>query len=167
MKPKHPKYWAVGAVALAALIACTPAAPPADTASTAPVETAQAPAEPAPPVGAQTPIGPPPANIDPGYTGAWANVETDCGDPAKVVKLTGNNITLMGTDGQCAITAIDEQHPTGRSMIYTIKANCVSPNRTGEDTFHINFGASDTVVQFQQNAREPVRLVRCPPGVTP
>ncbi|HOY78895.1 MAG TPA: hypothetical protein PLN33_13860, partial [Hyphomonadaceae bacterium] len=76
-------------------------------------------------------------------------------------------VTLMAGEGQCAITSVDEQHPTGRSMTYTIKANCVSPNRTGEDTFRINFGPSDTVVQFQQNAREPVRLVRCPPGVTP
>lgn len=166
MKPKHPKYWAIGAVALAALIACTPAIAPPDNTGAA------VPAEPAP-AGSQagmatpTPIGPPPANIDPGYTGTWANAEADCSDAAKIVKLTGNNITLMGTEGQCAITSIDEQHPTGRSMIYTIKANCVSPGRTGEDTFRINFGASDTAVQFQQNAREPVRLVRCPPGVTP
>ena len=156
MKPKHPRYWAMGAVALAALIACTPAAPPAETAEA-----------PAPTSAGSTPIGPPPANIDPGYTGAWASIETDCGDPAKVVKLTGRKVTLMAGEGQCDIISIDEQHPTGRSMIYTIKANCVSPNRTGEDTFHINFGASDTAVQFQQNAREPVRLVRCPPGVTP
>lgn len=161
MQLKHPKYWAIGATALVALIACTPASPPAET-STA---SAPAPTESATP--APTPIGPPPANIDPGYTGAWAIMETDCGDVAKVVKLTGKAIKLMADEGQCDITAIDEQHPTGRSMIYTIKANCVSPNRTGEDTFHINFGASDTVIQFQQNAREPVRLVRCPPGVTP
>ncbi len=162
MKPKHPRYWAIGAVAITALIACTPAAPPAEIASAA------APAsQPAPPAPAPTPIGPPPANIDPGYTGAWANIETDCGDPAKVIKMTGTSLKLMAGEGECAISSIDEQHPTGRSMIYTIKANCVSPNRTGEDTFRINFGASDTVVQFQQNAREPVRLVRCPPGVTP
>ena len=47
-------------------------------------------------------------------------------------------------------------------MSYTIVATCVASDRTGEDTFRINFGASDTAVQFQQNAREPVRLVRCP-----
>ncbi|RYY94223.1 MAG: hypothetical protein EON61_24015 [Alphaproteobacteria bacterium] len=165
MQSKHPKFWAIGAVALAALIACTPAAPPVETAeASAPIGPASAPA---PPSAGSTPIGPPPANIDPGYTGAWANIETDCGDPTKVVKLTGKNVTLMAGEGQCDITSIDEQHPTGRSMTYEIKANCVSPNRTGEDTFHISFGASDTVIQFQQNAREPVRLVRCPPGVTP
>ncbi len=164
MKPKHPKYWAIGAVAVTALIACTPAAPPIEAASaSAPV----AMSEPAPPAAAATPIGPPPANIDPGYTGAWASIETDCGDPAKTVKMTGKAITLMAGEGACTITSVDEQHPSGRSMAYTLKANCAAPNRTGEDTFHINFGASDTVVQFQQNAREPVRLVRCPPGVTP
>jgi len=165
MNSKHPQYWAMGAVALTALIACTPAAPSVQTAETR-VSAATA-SEPAPPAPASTPIGPPPANIDPGYTGAWANIETDCGDPAKVIKLTGKNVRLMSGDGQCEISSIDEQHPTGRSVIYAIKANCVSPNRTGEDTFHINFGASDTVIQFQQNAREPARLVRCPPGVTP
>lgn len=165
MKSKHPQYWAVGAIALTTLIACTPASPPVETVSApAPVPAAS---EPASQAGAPTPIGPPPPNIDPGYTGAWANIETDCGDLAKVIKMTGKDITLMAGEGVCTITSIDEQHPTGRSMIYTIKANCVSPNHTGEDTFHINFGASDTIVQFQQNAREPVRLVRCPPGVTP
>ncbi len=163
MKPKHPKFWAIGSAALAALIACTPSNQPADTASTAP----SAASAPTPSEMASTPVGPPPANIDPGYAGAWANIETDCGDPAKVVKLTGRNVALMANEGLCDITSVDEQHPTGRSMAYTIKASCMSPNRSGEDTFHINFGASDTVIQFQQNAREPVRLVRCPPGVTP
>ena len=162
MKPNQSQYWAVGAVALTALIACTPASPPVETSAPAPAASA-----PMPQAGVSSPIGPPPANIDPGYTGAWASVETDCGDPAKVIKLTAKDISLTAGEGACTITSIDEQHPTGRSMIYTIKANCVSPNRTGEDTFHINFGASDTAVQFQQNAREPVRLVRCPPGVTP
>lgn len=164
MKPKHPKYWAIGATALTALIACTPASPPADTAATSPSSPAASAADSAPP---SPPIGPPPANIDPGYTGTWASIETDCGDPAKFIRLTGKAITLMAGEGQCDIASIDEEHPTGRSMTYTIKANCVSPNRTGEDTFHINFGASDTVIQFQQNAREPIRLVRCPPGVSP
>ncbi|HPN06371.1 MAG TPA: hypothetical protein PK050_11205 [Hyphomonadaceae bacterium] len=164
MKPRHWKYWAAGVVAIAGLTACTPAAPPVETASSPALAAG---AEPAPAAGAPTPVGPPSANIDPGYTGAWASIETDCGDLVKVVKLSGKNVTLMAGEGQCAITSVDEQHPTGRSMTYTIKANCVSPNRTGEDTFRINFGPSDTVVQFQQNAREPVRLVRCPPGVTP
>lgn len=162
MKPKHPRYWAISAAALAALIACTPASPPADVAQAAATAS-----QPAPPAQAPAPIGPPPANIDPGYTGAWANIETDCGDVAKVIKMTGKSLSLMAGEGQCTITSIDEQHPSGRSMSYAIKANCVSPNRTGEDTFRINFGASDTVIQFQQNAREPVRLVRCPRGVTP
>jgi hypothetical protein len=161
MKPKHPKYWAIGATILTALIACAPAAPPAETAA------APAPGVAGSPPPAPTPVGPPPANIDPGYTGAWANIETDCGDAAKTIKMTGKAITLMAGEGACTITSIDEQHPSGRSMAYTIKANCASPHRTGEDTFHINFGASDTVIQFQQNAHEPTRLVRCPPGVTP
>ena len=158
MKQKHPYYWSAGAVMLTTLFACSPSAP-ADVPSS-PSSTISA-------AGAATPVGPPSANIDPGYAGAWVLDETDCGDAAKTVKLTGKTVTLMAGDGACTITSIDEQHPTGRSMIYTIKANCTSANRTGEDTFRINFGASDTAVQFQQNAREPVRLVRCPPGVTP
>ena len=57
---------------------------------------------------------------------------------------------------------IEEERSSGRSMSYTILADCVAEGRTGEDTFRINFGPSDKVVQFQQNAREPIRLIRCP-----
>lgn len=161
MKPTVSQGWALGAIALATLIACSP---PATTTVVEPQSAST------PPRSAQsessglssTPIGPPPANIDPGFTGTWASIETDCGDPAKTVKLSSKAIALKQGEGDCTVKSIDEEHPSGRSMSYTIVANCVASDRTGEDTFRLNFGASDTAVQFQQNAREPVRLVRCP-----
>ncbi|MDP3493441.1 MAG: hypothetical protein Q8R82_10020 [Hyphomonadaceae bacterium] len=156
MKPTASQGWALGTFALAVLIACSP--PAATTVVEQPVT---------PPVQrsssiSSVPIGPPPANIDPGFAGTWASIETDCGDPAKTVALSPKSISLKQGDGDCAVKSIEEEHPSGRSMSYTIVASCVASDRTGEDTFRINFGPSDTAVQFQQNAREPVRLVRCP-----
>lgn len=155
MKPAVIRIWAFGAAALAGLLACSPSAPVAG----------QPAAPPSPPTSSNSTVvlGPPPANIDPGFIGNWASIETDCGDPAKRVTLSAKAVSLMQGDGECTVKSIDEEHPSGRSMSYTIVANCVAKDRTGEDTFRVNFGPSDTIVQFQQNAREPVRLVRCPP----
>lgn len=154
--------WAIGAIAVSVLIACSPSTPP------------PAPAEPAQPTpqspvlsGAESTLGPPPASIAPGFADTWAVAEADCATPAKTVRLTSEAFTLMEGEGSCKVKSISEEHPTGRSMNYTVIADCVSPARTGEDTFRINFGASDTVMQFQQNAREPVRLTRCPPAQQP
>lgn len=156
MKPTASQGWALGAFTLVTLIACSP---PATT--TVVEQSVTPPAQAASSLDSR-PIGPPPANIDPGFAGSWASIETECGDPAKVVKLSPKTIALKQGEGECVVKSIDEEHPSGRSMSYTIVATCVASDRTGEDTFRINFGASDTAVQFQQNAREPVRLVRCP-----
>jgi len=156
MKPTVSQGWALGAVALTTLIACSPPA------ATTVVEPQSASTQPRSSGLSSTPIGPPPANIDPGFTGTWASIETECSDPAKTVKLSSKILALKKGEGDCTVKSIDEEHPSGRSMSYTIVARCVASDRTGEDTFRLNFGASDTVVQFQQNAREPVRLVRCP-----
>ena len=147
---------------LAGLVACSPPSP-------APTQAAVQPATAPSPASANSTVvlGPPPANIDPGFIGAWASIEADCGDPAKTVKLSAKTFTLMPGEGDCAVKSISEEHPSDRSMSYTIIANCVAKDRTGEDTFRVNFGPSDTIVQFQQNAREPVRLVRCPPQQSP
>ena len=161
MKPTIRPVWALGAVALTTLIACSP---PATTTVVEPQSASTQPrsAQSQSSGLSSTPIGPPPTNIDPGFAGTWASIETECGDPAKVVKLSPKTIALKQGEGDCTVKSIDEEHPTGRSMSYTIVATCVASGRTGEDKFRLNFGASDAVVQFQQNAREPVRLVRCP-----
>ena len=156
MKPTVSQRCALGSIALTALIACSPPA------TTTVVEPQSASAQPRSSSLSSTPIGPPPANIDPGFAGTWASIETECGDPAKTVRLSPKTIALKQGEGDCTVKSIDEEHPSGRSMSYTIVANCVASDRKGEDTFRLNFGASDTAVQFQQNAREPVRLVRCP-----
>ncbi len=157
MKPSSSQGWAIGAIALAVLVACSPSTPPPT-----PGEPAQP--TPQPPVlssGAPD-IGLPPASIAPGFADTWAAAEADCATPAKTVRLAADAFTLMEGEGSCQVKSISEEHPTGRSMNYTVIADCVSAARTGEDTFRFNFGASDTAMQFQQNAREPVRLTRCP-----
>jgi hypothetical protein len=62
----------------------------------------------------------------------------------------------------CAVKSISEEHPTGRSMIYTVMADCLTEGAASKDQFAFNFSAADTVMQLQLNGREPVRLVRCP-----
>ncbi|MEQ1609577.1 MAG: hypothetical protein ABL956_11510 [Hyphomonadaceae bacterium] len=157
MTARYTPLWAFGAIALAALIACVP-----PVAQPGPAEPAQP--TPQPPVlSGETPtIGPPPANIDPGFVGSWAAVESACGDAARTVRLSAKTINLPPGEGNCAVKSIKEEHPGGRAMSYTIIADCVAKGRMGEDTFRINFGPSDTVVQFQENAREPQHLIRCP-----
>ena len=154
MKSVYGKLWAIGAMALASLAACSPPA----------TDQYAKPAQPAEATSAiSTVVGPPPADIAPGFEGSWASVETDCGDPAKTATLSAKTLKLMPGQGECTVKSISEEHPSGRAMSYTITADCVAADRTGEDTFRLNFGPSDTAVQFQQNAREPMRLVRCPP----
>ena len=154
MTARYTPLWALGAIVLTVLIACSP-----------PVTTprpAQPTLQPSVLSGATPTIGPPPANIDPGFVGSWAAVESACGDAARTIRLSAKTINLLLGEGNCAVKSIEEERSSGRSMSYTILADCVAEGRTGEDTFRINFGPSDKVVQFQQNAREPIRLIRCP-----
>jgi hypothetical protein len=153
--------WAIGAVALAVLIACSPQAPeepaqpkpseptlhtsgteaPDTTAGTTAVEAAQI--------------------VAPGFAGDWAAAEAECADPAKTLKLSAERIEITLGEQSCAVKSISEEHPTGRSMIYTISADCTAEGKATSDNFTLNFGASDTVMQLQLNDRPPMRLVRC------
>jgi hypothetical protein len=118
-----------------------------------------APATPPPPPG-QT-AGQPPGQI-PGFVDAWATVETGCVVPAETYVLTQEVLTTPPRGEICAITSISEQHPTGRSMIYTVAADCMSDGAPRPEIFKFRFGASDTVMQLEAGALAPVRLLRCP-----
>lgn len=153
MKTTSSQRWAIGAIALASLIACTPPAP---------VE--PAPPTPQPPTlsGGTTVIAPPPASIDPGFKGTWALVEADCGTPEKIIRMSSIAINPVPGEADCAITAIEEEHPTGRSMIYRIAATCPGDGQPREDRIRLDFGASDTAIQMTVNDGAPLRIVRCP-----
>jgi hypothetical protein len=62
----------------------------------------------------------------------------------------------------CKVKSISEDHPTGRSMTFTMMADCLTEGEASLDRFTFNFGAADTIMQLQINDRDPVRLVRCP-----
>jgi hypothetical protein len=152
--------WAIGAVSLAVLIACSPQ--PATPASADPTpDPASAMAETAAP--STVPEVAERPTMPPGYAGAWALKDSECGDSAKTFRLGGDVITMAPGDRSCDVASIEEEHPSGRSMIYHIKASCLGPEGESDDQFTFNFGASDTVMQFKLNDREPMRLVRCPP----
>jgi hypothetical protein len=152
--------WSIGAVSLAVLIACSPQpetptlpdpAPdpaPAKTETTGPATVPEAAEEP---------------TMPPGYAGTWALMNAECSDPARTFSLGGETITMASGERSCDVASIEEEHPSGRSMIYHIKASCLGPEGESDDQFTFNFGASDTVMQFKLNDREPMRLVRCPP----
>ena len=160
MKTSSSQRWAAGAIALAVLIACSPQTepPPASPAPETPA-TPVAPPTPAPaPVISETPAE------EPGYAGIWAFADSECGDAAKTLRLSGQSISMAPGEKVCAVKSREEEHPTGRSMIYHITADC---GGGAQDAFTLNFGASDTVMQMKLNDREPVRLVRCPNLETP
>lgn len=151
--------WASGAVSLALLFACSPNPPEAPE-----------PAKPLPESGPQlsaAPVNAAPAIIPldatpPGYTDDWAAIETDCADPTKTYKLSAATLDMTPDKRTCAVKSISEEHPAGRSTIYTLEADCSAGGLATKDVVKFNFGASDTVMQLVFNDREPVRIVRCP-----
>jgi hypothetical protein len=145
--------WAIGAVALAVLLACSPRTPD---------EPVRPPPQ-APKVSAITSGQAAPESAQPAaFAGDWAFAESDCSEAARTFKLSADKIVMSPGERSCAVTSISEEHPTGRSMIYHVAADCVAEGEATKDRFTLNFGASDTVMQMQLNNREPVRLVRCP-----
>lgn len=160
LKLTSSQRWAIAAVGLAVLFACsprgpdpapepaqpTPQPPSLSSVSTPAVETAE------PAVDAQAP----------GFAGEWAFADADCAEPAKTFKLGADKIVMSPGERSCEVRSLSEEHPTGRSAVYTIAASCLAEGQPSEDRFTLNFGASDTVMQLQLNDRDPVRLVRCP-----
>ncbi|MDP3739614.1 MAG: hypothetical protein Q8R02_19655 [Hyphomonadaceae bacterium] len=154
--------WAIGAVALAVLIACSPQAPeePAQPKPSEP--TLHTSGTEAPDTTAGTTAAEAAQLVAPGFAGDWASAEAECADPAKMLKLSADRIEMTPSAQSCSVKSISEEHPTGRSMIYTISADCLAGGKTSADNFTLNFGPSDTVMQLQLNDRQPMRLVRCP-----
>lgn len=152
--------WAVGAVALAVLIACSPQAPEEPAAPKPSEPTLHTSGTEAPDTTAGTTAAEAAQIVAPGFAGTWASAEAECSDPAKASTLSADRIELTGQS--CAVKSISEEHPTGRSMIYTVNAACGAEATPATDNFTLNFGASDTVMQLQQNDQQPIRLVRCP-----
>jgi hypothetical protein len=148
--------WAIGAVTLAVLIACSPkpeepVQPPPQAPSLSQAATV-----------ASATISSTAQARPPGFSGVWASAESECGEPDKTFKLSSATIDMMPGERSCAVKSISEEHPTGRSVIYTVMADCLTEGAASKDQFTLNFGAADTVMQLQLNDREPVRLVRCP-----
>jgi len=151
--------WAFGAVGLAILIACSPQKPDG-----APVPLPNEPTLSGAPAGDIVPPPPPVTGGDviaPGFAGRWAAADTECSDTAKTFDLSAHNFALPGGNA-CAVTNLQEEHPTGRSAVFSVTADCTAENPAASDRFMLNFGAADTVMQLQHNDQAPVRLVRCP-----
>ena len=160
MQLKSSQRWAIGAVGLAVLIACSPQAP-----GEAPVPKPNEPT-----LSSEAPAGdiapsPPPVTgeevIAPGFAGRWAAGEAECAEPAKTFDLSAHNFAMPGGNA-CAVTNVSEDHPTGRSAIFSVTADCTANDPATNDRFTLNFGAADTIMQLQHNDQAPVRLVRCP-----
>jgi hypothetical protein len=169
LKLTSSQRWAIGAVSLCVLIACSPNAPEEPT----------QPAQPVPPgpqlsstppstdpalhaASAVAPIAPPPETAAPGYAGAWALKDAECATESRTWRLNAEKLEAPNAERSCKVNSLTEDHPTGRSAIYTVKALCQAGAQTTEDTFRFEFGASDTVMQMRINDAEPVRYVRCP-----
>ena len=152
--------WAIGAVALAVLIACSPQAPEEPAAPKPSEPTLHTSGTEAPDTTAGTTAAEAAQIVAPGFAGTWASAEAECADTAKASRLSAEKIELAGQS--CTVKSISEEHPSGRSMIYTINAACGAGTAPTTDNFTLNFGASDTVMQLQQNDQPPIRLVRCP-----
>jgi hypothetical protein len=159
MKLTSSQRWAVGAVGLAVLIACSPQSP-----TEPPVPQPNEPTLSGAPGGDIAPTPPPVTGEDaaaPGFAGRWAAAQAECSDAAKAFDLSAHNFAIPGGNA-CAVTKVSEEHPTGRSAIFTVAADCTVDDVAASDRFILNFGAADTVMQLQQNDQAPVRLVRCP-----
>ena len=159
MKLTSSQRWAAGAVGLAVLIACSPQDPK---------EPLPQPNEPTLSSGAPGgDIAPTPPQVTgeeiaaPGFAGRWAAAEAECSDTAKAFDLSAHSFA-MPNGNACAVSKVAEEHPTGRSAVFTVTADCTADDPAASDRFLLNFGAADTVMQLQQNDQAPVRLVRCP-----
>ena len=158
--------WAAGAIGLALLFACSPQNPgPPEPAKPAPQSGPQVSSQPvnaSPAVVA--PEAPPPVAPaqKPGYAGMWATSEAECTDPTKASEFSAETINYKPEKAECQIKSLAQETPTGRSMIYTIEADCTVGGQPSHETIKLNFGASDTVMQMLLGKRQPVRLVRCP-----
>jgi hypothetical protein len=143
--------WAAGAVGLALLFACSPQNP----GTPEPVQ---------PSLAVAAPEAPPPAVTaqKPGYAGMWAATEAECTDPAKASEFSGETINYKPEKAACQVKSFSQETPTGRSMIYTIEADCTVGGQPSHETIKLNFGASESVMQMVLGKREAVRLVRCP-----
>jgi hypothetical protein len=161
LKTNSSQRWAIGAVSLALLFACSPKAPEAPEPAKPLPESGPQLSAPPNPINANPAVVPPDAT-PPGYADDWAAIEADCADPAKTYKLSATTLDMTPDKRTCSVKSIGEEHPTGRSMIYTLDADCSAAGQATKDVVKFNFGASDTVMQFALNDREPVRLVRCP-----
>lgn len=158
MQHMRPEFLAI-AFAAALAVACSKPEGVSEPAPKTPEPTAQAiPSVAAPPATPTT--GQPP-----GFAGIWASEAKDCATPTSTFKLSANAINMTPGERACAVKSIDEQHPTGRSALFVVKASCLTEGETSEDTFRLEFGAADTAMQLQLNARDPIRLVRCPGGL--
>jgi hypothetical protein len=153
---------AIGAVTLSAVIACSPGAGKTG-------EAAPAPGASRPETSKATVIAmPPPSASEPGYAGGWAPLVADCSDAKKTFLLSAEVLNLTPQARNCAVRSIAEEHPTGRSAIYRIRALCIGGTAAGrEDLITLNFGASDTVMQMQVDSDPPLTLERCPVVATP
>ena len=157
--------WAAGAVGLALLFACSPQSPgtpePTQPAPQGGPQLSSDPVNAAPAVVA--PEAPPPVPVQkPGYAGMWAASEAECSDPLKASEFSGETVNYKPEKATCQVKSLSEETPTGRSMVYTIEADCMAGGQPSHETIKLNFGASDTVMQMLLGKREPVRLVRCP-----
>ena len=108
------------------------------------------------------PVLPPVTTETPGYSGLWAENIAACAEPDTGYTLTAERLDLPAHKRSCTVSSIEEEHPSGRSMNYAIKASCTSDDGPSQDNLRFEFGASDTVMQFKLNDEAPVRLERCP-----
>jgi len=156
--------WAAGAVGLALLFACSPQSPsspePTQPAPQGGPQVSSGPVNVAPAVAEAPPPAVPPQK--PGYAGMWAASDAECMEPLKASEFSADTIDYKPEKAECQVKSLSEETPTGRSMIYTIEADCTVGGQPSHETIKLNFGASDTVMQMVLGKRQPVRLVRCP-----
>jgi len=150
----------------AVLAACTPNAPEPEATGPKSMNEQTIPGEaPLAPAAAATPSAATPDNLEqpaPGFAGVWAMDDKDCATPAKTFKLSAQEINMTPGERACAVKSVSSETPTGRSMIYTVQAACLTEGVESQDTFKMTFGASDTALKLQLNDRDPVTLMRCP-----
>jgi hypothetical protein len=154
--------WAIGAVGIALLFACSPKAPEQPVQPPPQPQTSTTVSEDLASLAFSATTASQASELEPGYSGDWAFASRECLDPAKTIKLARTIVDMTPGERSCAIKSMTEEHPTGRSVVYTLKAACITEGATSEDTFKLNFGASESAMQLQLNNTKPVKLVRCP-----
>jgi hypothetical protein len=150
--------FAIGAVGLAVFFACTPAP---ETPAETPSVDVRPESMPAPP-----PL-PPVTEETPGYAGLWAETVAACSEPDMGYTLTAERLDIPAQKRSCAVTSVEEEHPSGRAMNFVVQAACSADGAPSQDTFRFEFGAADTIMQLKLNDGPPVRLERCPSIATP